>query len=209
MVSGRSPPFVSCCPRVAGPNAPGSLEEGGNGCWNHLDAGSQAGTTGCPRPSQGEPEMVSIGEPCGQLDSKGALRTAAFSSSASWFFGQYQPLFRRQSLEPGHPCRLGVQSKGGNRLQSKGENRLQSKGGNLLPHGLFGSWRKSRVHMGEVLYPGQAAWEPGALGMTPSWAASTSPLVGPAWWPWASRCISWSPVLCKAGSGAPSCTYPL
>ena len=84
---------------------------------------------------------------------------------------QYWPLFRRQSLEPGHPCRLGVQSKGGNRL----------------PRGLFGSWRESGVHMGEVLRPGQAAWEPGALGMRPSGAASTTPVAGPVWWPWASR----------------------
>lgn len=79
---------------------------------------------------------------------------------------QYWPLFRRQSLEPGHPCRLGVQSKGGNRL----------------PRGLFGSWRESGVHMGKV-----PAWEPGALGMRPSGAASAAPVAGPVWWPWASR----------------------
>lgn len=163
--------------------------------------GSQSGTTGCPRPGQGEPETVSMGESCGQLASEGALRTVAFSSSASRFFGQYQPLLRRQSLEPGHRCRLGVQTKGG--------NRLQSKGGNLLLHGLFGSWREPGVCKGEVLHPGQAAWEPGALAMRLSGAASATPLAGPAWWPWASRCISWSPVLCEAGSGAPSCMYPL
>lgn len=58
---------------------------------------------GLPQAQPGRARDGVSGEPCGQLDSKGALRTAAFSSSASWFFGQYQPLFRRQSLEPGHP----------------------------------------------------------------------------------------------------------
>lgn len=66
--SGGAPPGAARPSPCAAPGRPGRASQAFSRkegmaveiIWN---AGSQSGTTGCPRPGQGEPETVSVGEP--------------------------------------------------------------------------------------------------------------------------------------------------
>lgn len=90
---------------------------------------------GLPQAGQGNQRPRCQWEsPVRQLASEGALRTVAlFLLSLPVQPGQYQPLLRRQSLEPGHPLQAWGAKQGRAGLQT---------GGNLLLHGLFVSWRE-------------------------------------------------------------------
>lgn len=100
---GAQPACALCYPQAAGLSIPGCLQEGGkqqfwdvNGCRNHLEHLSTILNHVPPQTGSVRAEMVSGRRP---------LHSVA--QRASRLLGKCQPLFRRQSLEPGHPRMLG------------------------------------------------------------------------------------------------------